>query len=79
MARKPKSTSIYEKIEETKNEISKTEQYLAQLKSQLENLLQEKDDLEMRQTWTAIKESGMSLEEIQKILESKSNPTKSKK
>lgn len=69
MARKPKNISIYEQIENVKSEITSTEQHLAQLKSQLEELLIEKDDLEMRQTWTAIKESGLSMEDVQKILE----------
>jgi regulator of replication initiation timing len=69
MARKQKSISIYEQIENVQNEIISTEQCLAQLKSQLENLLAEKDELEMRQTWTAIKESGLTMEDIQKLLE----------
>jgi hypothetical protein len=67
MARKPKN-SVYDRIEETKLEIAKTEQYLAQLKLQLEDLLHEKDDLEMRQSWVMIKESGMTFEEVQKLL-----------
>lgn len=67
MARKPKN-SVYDRIEETKLEIAKTEQYLAQLKLQLEDLLHEKDDLEMRQSWAMIKESGMTFEEVQKLL-----------
>jgi regulator of replication initiation timing len=69
MARKSKSISVYEQIENVQLEITSTEQNLAQLKSQLENLLIEKDELEMRQTWTAIKESGLSMEDVQKILE----------
>ena len=69
MARKPKSKSIYEQINEVESEIVSTEQYLAQLKSQLETLLIEKDELEMRETWTAIKESGLSMEDVQKLLE----------
>lgn len=69
MARKPKSISIYEQIENIQNEIISTEQHLAQLKSQLEELLVQRDDLEMRQTWSAIKESGLSMEDVQKLLE----------
>lgn len=69
MARKPKSISIYEQIENVQNEIISTEQHLAQLKSQLEELLVQRDDLEMRQTWSAIKESGLSMEDVQKLLE----------
>ncbi len=73
MARKSKS--VYERIEETKLEITSTEQILVDLKSQLEVLLAEKDDLEMRQTWAAIKNNGLTIEDIQKILE-KQNKTK---
>ncbi len=73
MARKSKS--VYERIEETKLEITSTEQILIDLKSQLEILLAEKDDLEMRQTWAAIKSNGLTIEDVQKILE-KQNKTK---
>lgn len=73
MARKSKS--VYERIEETKLEITSTEQILIDLKSQLEVLLAEKDDLEMRQTWAAIKSNGLTIEDVQKILE-KQNKTK---
>jgi len=68
MGRKPKSTSVYERIEETKSKIISTEQHLVQLKSQLETLLQEKEELEMRQAWEMIKNNGMTLEEVKKIL-----------
>ena len=68
MARKPKVKSIYEQINEIESEITSTEQHLAQLKSQLDNLLLEKDELEMRQTWNAIKERGLSIEDVQKLL-----------
>lgn len=67
MARKSKS--VYERIEDTKSEITSTEQTLAQLKSQLVELEAERDDLEMRQTWQAIKENGLGIEDIKKILE----------
>lgn len=69
MARKSKSKSIYEQIKEVESEIVSNDQHLAQLKSQLENLLIEKDELEMKQTWNAIKESGLSMEDIKKLLE----------
>jgi len=69
MARKSKS--VYERIEETKLEIASTEEHLAELKSQLQNLYDEKDDLEMRQAWAAIKDSGLTIEDVQKMLEMK--------
>lgn len=68
MARKPKSISIYEQIENVQLEIKSTEETLSLLKSQLENLLEEKDELEMRQIWSEIKESGLSIEDVQKLL-----------
>lgn len=73
MARKPKTKSVYEKIEEVESEITLTEQHLIELKSQLESLLAEKDDLEMRQTWAAIKNTGMTIEDVQKILFKQNN------
>ena len=67
MARKSKS--VYERIEETQSEIISVEQNLARLKSLLEELNAERDDLEMRQTWASIKEKGMTIEEVHKLLE----------
>ena len=67
MARKSKS--VYERIEETLSEINSTEQLLAELKSQLQNLYDEKDDLEMRQTWAAIKNNGLGIEDIKRFIE----------
>ena len=66
MARKSKS--VYERIAETEENIASLEQELAQSKTHLEELLQEKDDLEMRQTWAALKEKGLDFEEIQKLI-----------
>lgn len=67
MARKQKS--VYLRIEEVKNEIALLEKNLLQSKTQLEELEAERDDLEMRQTWAAIKDKGLSIEDIQKILD----------
>lgn len=69
MARKPKAISVYERIEKVQSDILFTEQHLAELKLELEELFAEKDDLEMRDTWSKIKSSGLTLEDIQKILE----------
>lgn len=66
MARKSKS--VYERIEETRNEIALTEDRLTQLKSHLIELENERDDLEMRQAWAAIKDNGLTIEDVQKIL-----------
>lgn len=73
MARKPKS--VYERIENTLSEITSTEQILINLKSQLEVLYAEKDDLEMRQAWAIIKNSRITIKDIQKMLETQ-NKTK---
>ena len=74
MARKSKS--VYERIEEIKSEIASTEQQLVELKSQLNILYEEKDDLEMRQMWAAIKQNGLGIEDIQKFLEKQSKASK---
>ena len=66
MARKPKS--VYERIEETESRIAVLEEELAQSKSHLIDLLQEKDELEMKETWSLIKEKGLTPEDIQKLL-----------
>ena len=66
MARKQKS--VYERIKETEANIASLEQELAQTKEHLVELLNEKDDLEMRQTWSILKEKGLNFEEIQKLI-----------
>ena len=75
MARKPKNLSVYERITDTLSSIESTEQQLAELKSQLQNLYKEKDDLEMRETWKAIKDNGLTIEDVQKLLEKQSKTT----
>ena len=67
MARKSKS--VYERIEETLSEIQLAEQRVVELKSLLQDLYNEKDDLEMRQTWAAIKNNGLTIEDMKKLLE----------
>ena len=66
MARKSKS--VYERINDVTSEINATEQQLADLKEQLEVLLKEKDDLEMRQAWQSLKERGIGINDLQSIL-----------
>ena len=69
MARKSKS--VYERIEETLSNIASTEQQLAELKSQLQNLYDEREDLEMRQIWAEIKNNGLTIQDVQKMLDKK--------
>lgn len=66
MARKSKS--VYERIAETENDIVRLEQELADARTHLVELNNERDDLEMRQTWAAFKSKGLDFEEIQKII-----------
>lgn len=68
MARKPKTQTVYEKINQTESEIASIERNLQYLKSQLEILYAEKDEMEMREVWQAIKEKGMSMEDVHKLL-----------
>lgn len=66
MARKQKS--VYERIEEAEANIASLEQELSQSKAHLVELNNERDDLEMRQTWAILKEKGLNFEEIQKLI-----------
>ena len=75
MARKSKNLSVYERITDTLSSIESTEQQLAELKSQLQNLYEEKDDLEMREIWKEIKNNGLTSEDVQKLLEHQSKTT----
>ena len=70
MARASKK-SVYERIELTLSEIAVTEQKLAELKSLLNDLYVEKDELEMKLAWETIKKNGLGIEDIQKLLEKK--------
>jgi len=66
MARKSKS--VYERIAETENNIARLEQELADAKTHLVELNNEREELEMREVWTAFKSKGLNFEEIQKII-----------
>ena len=66
MARKSKS--VYERIEETTNNIASLEQELANAKAHLIELNNEREELEMRQIWATIQSKGMTAEEVQKLL-----------
>lgn len=65
MARKnkTKSKSVYERIEEKKQNIKDAETVLAQLNDELQELFAEKDDLEMRQLLEAMKSKGLNINE----------------
>lgn len=60
--------SVYERIEETLLKIEETEKVLSDLRELLDELYAEKDDLEMRQTWSKINSIGLSMDDINKLL-----------
>ena len=66
MARKSKS--VYERITETENNITKLEQELADAKAHLIELNNEREELEMREIWSAMKTKGINFEDMQKII-----------
>jgi hypothetical protein len=70
MARRTRknSKSVYERIEETLLKIEETEKVLSDLRELLDELYAEKDDLEMRQTWSKINSIGLSMDDINKLL-----------
>ena len=63
-----KGKTVYEKIVEITGKIEGLEIELSQSNAYLIELLKEKDELEMRETWNLIKEKGLSVEDVQKIL-----------
>lgn len=71
MARKSKSTSksVYERIEDKKLSIKETEELLVQLNNELQELYNEKDDLEMRQLLSMMKSKGLTIDEAAKLFQ----------
>lgn len=61
MARKSKS--VYERIEDKKQNIKETEDMLAQLNNELQELFTEKDELEMKLLLEAMKTKGLNINE----------------
>lgn len=68
MARTPKNTSIYDKLNKNEQDIISAENLLKQLKLEREILLQEKDNYEMKQMWEFVKEHNLSLDEAKKLI-----------
>lgn len=71
MARKPKEISVYDRIIEIQEKISKEEEMLKGLYAQLEELKAEKETLEMNQVWVLMKENGLTIEDVQAMIEKK--------
>ena len=61
MAR-PKTKTVYERIEEKLNVIKETEELLVKLNEELKDLYVEKDELEMRLLIAKVKENGIDIE-----------------
>lgn len=73
MARTPK-LSVYERIENIQEEIKKTEMRLTGLKNQLKEYEVERDELEMKQLFSKMKEQGLSIEQaIESLTTNKNN------
>lgn len=69
MARPTKKT-VYIRIEEKIQEIQETEELLANLNKELQELYSEKDKLEMEQLLSAMKENGLSIDKAMALLQS---------
>lgn len=67
MAR-PSKKSVYERIEDKKNNIKETEELLVQLNNELQELYKERDNLQMTQLFEAMKTKGLDIEEALKLL-----------
>lgn len=68
MAR-PSRKSVYERIEDKLNSIKETEELLVQLNNELQELYDEKDDLEMRQLLQMMKSKGLTIDEAAKLFQ----------
>lgn len=55
--------NVYERIEDKKNEITRTEELLKVLNDELQSLYKEKDDLEMHQLLQLMKTNKLSIHE----------------
>ena len=68
-----RSKTVYERITSKEAEIVAAQQKMEQLKVQLQTLHKEREELEMKKLFEAMKAKGMSLEDAIKKL---SSPTK---
>ena len=71
--------SVYERIEDKKQNIKETEELLATLNEELQTLYLEKDDLEMRQLLEMMKSKGLTIDQALAKFESESAPVKEAK
>lgn len=68
MARTPKIVSVYDKLNKIEQDIVETENRLKKLISERDELLKEKDELEMKKLWAYLKEQNLSFEEVQNLI-----------
>ena len=68
MARKS-TKSVYERIEEKKQNINEVEEMLAQLNNELQELYTERDNLQMSQLFETMKAKGLDIDEALKLLQ----------
>lgn len=68
MARSAKK-NVYERIEEKLQNIKETEELLAQLNDELQELYTERDNLQMAQLFEAMKTKGLDIEEALRLLQ----------
>ena len=67
MAR-PTRKSVYERIEDKLQTIKETEELLAQLNNELQELYTERDNLQMTQLFETMKAKGLNIEEALRLL-----------
>lgn len=68
MARTPKIVSVYDKLNKIEQDIVETENRLKKLILERDELLKEKDELEMKKLWAYLKEQNLSFEEVQNLI-----------
>ncbi len=69
MAR-PNRKNVYERIEDKKLAIKETEETLAKLNEELQELFNERDKLEMEKLFAMMKENGLTIDKALELLQS---------
>jgi type II secretory pathway component PulF len=69
MAR-PNRKNVYERIEDKKLAIKETEETLARLNEELQELFNERDKLEMEKLFAMMKENGLTIDKALELLQS---------
>ena len=73
MAR-PNRKNVYERIEDKKLIIKETEETLARLNEELQNLFDERDKLEMEKLFAMMKGNGLTIDKALELLQSNDQP-----